>query len=214
MRVGLEQKRHYLYNPTIMTLFSIALVLFFIMDPIGNVSFFNTVLAPYTQKKRFAIVLREMFIALSVMLVFSFFGEFFFQFLQISETTVRLSSGVILFLIAISVIFPSSSNLRTHFSKEVPFIIPLAIPLISGPALLATIMLYAHLVPSPALMLEAIGIAWLASLVILLFAPQIKRLFGTGGLVAAERLMAMILVLIAVQRFMDGVTSFINDYHG
>jgi small neutral amino acid transporter SnatA (MarC family) len=197
-----------------MSLFSITLVLFFIMDPIGNVSSFLTVLAPYDEKKRRYIVLREMGIALLMMLVFNFFGEFFFQFLQISETTVWLTSGVILFLIAIMIIFPSARNIRTKLPTEEPFIIPLAIPLISGPALLATIMLYAHLEPSTLVMLEAIVLAWLASLIILLFAPQVKRICGTGGLVAGERLMAMILILIAVQRFMDGVTSFIHDYHG
>lgn len=197
-----------------MSLFSIALVLFFIMDPIGNVASFLSVLAPYDAKKRRFIVLREMFIALAIMMVFNFFGEFIFQFLEISETTVRLSSGVILFLIALSVIFPGPTAIRLKLPKVEPFIIPLAVPLISGPALSATIMLYAHLEPSYAVMFGAIVLAWFASLIILLFAPEMKRFFGTGGLVAAEKLMGMILILIAVQRFMDGVTSFLNDYNG
>ncbi len=196
-----------------MSVFTIALVLFFIMDPIGNVATFLNVLAPYEPRQRRLIVIREMLIALVVMLTFNFFGEFFFYFLEISETTVRISSGVILFLISLTIIFPSP-NARTELPKTEPFIIPLAIPLISGPALCATIMLYAHLEPSYSVMIEAIFYAWIASLAILLFAPQMKKIFGSGGLTAAERLMGMILVLIAVQRFMDGVSSFIQEYHG
>lgn len=197
-----------------MSLFTISLVLFFIMDPIGNVTAFLEVLEPYEPKKRQWIVFREMLIALLIMLLFNFFGEYFFDILEISETTVRLSSGVILFLIALSIIFPGPTTIRSKLPKVEPFIIPLAIPLIAGPAIMATLMLYSHLVPTYTTMLAAIGMAWLASLVILLFAPQMKSIFGKGGLIAAERLMGMILILIAVQRFMDGVTSFLTVYHG
>lgn len=197
-----------------MSLFTIALVLFLIMDPLGNVATFLTVLSPYGERRRQWIVLREMGIALIAMLIFNCFGEFIFQFLEISETTVRLSSGVILFLIALSIIFPGTQNARCHLPRSEPFIIPLAIPLIAGPALLATVMLYAHLEPSLVVMLEAIFASWLAALAVLMFAPQLKKILGSCGLVAAEKLMGMILILIAIQRFMDGVTSFIQTYHG
>lgn len=197
-----------------MTLFTIALVLFLIMDPIGNVSSFVEVLKPYTPRKRHLIVLREMLFALMILLFFYFFGDYLFKILQISETTVRISSGVILFLIALTIIFPSSRNVRLRLSKEEPFIIPLAVPLIAGPALIATVMLYTHLLTNQTVMFGAILISWFASLAVLMFSGQINRILGQNGLLACEKLMGMILILIAVQRFMDGITSFINVYKG
>ncbi len=195
-----------------MSLFTISLILFFTMDPVGNVSTFLKVLDKYESRQRHLIILREMLFVLVTMLVFSFFGEFFFAFLQLTETTVRLSSGVILFLIALTIIFPGMSNMRTRLPQVEPYIIPLAIPLIAGPATLATVMLFAHLQPSQSIMLGAIMIAWLASLAILLFGAQLKKLMGENGLMACEKLMGMILILLAIQRFMDGITSYLYVY--
>lgn len=197
-----------------MTLFTTALVLFFIMDPMGNISTFLKILEPFDARRRNLIIFREMLIVLAIMLFFSFFGEFFITFLQISETTVRLSSGVILFLIALTIIFPGMRNVRASLPKVEPFIIPLAVPLIAGPALIATIMLFAHLQPRPSTMIAAIFISWFCALVILLFATQLKNLLRNNGLIAFEKLMGMILILISVQRFMDGVHSFFVHYNG
>lgn len=149
-----------------------------------------------------------MFIALLVMIGFNYLGEYIFTFLDLSETTVRLSSGVILFLIGIKILFTSSDSLRANLPKGEPFIFPLAIPLIAGPGLLATIMLYAHLEPYQSIMLAAILIAWFLSALILFFARPIRRLLRANGLMACERLIGMVMVLIAVQRFLEGILLF------
>ena len=194
-----------------MSLLTISLVLFLIMDPIGNVSSFLKMVRGIDPKKQSAIVLREMLIALLVMLLFNFAGEYIFHWLQVSEATVRLSSGVILFLVSVQILFPKLNGIRESVPEEEPFIIPLAIPLITGPSLLATIMLYARIVESVPVMLFAILIAWSASVAILLSSRLLFRSLGVNGLMACEKLMGMVLVLLAVQRFLDGVSQFAHE---
>lgn len=193
-----------------MSLFTIALILFFTMDPVGNISNFLKVLEKYNFKERQWIIVREMGFALLAMFIFSFFGEHIFKYLELSETSLRISSGVLLFLIALTIIFPWL-NMRFQFPKVEPFIIPLAIPLIAGPATLATVMLFAHLQPSFWIMNGAILAAWAAALLLLLAGPYLHRLLGDNGLMACEKLMGMILILLAVQRFMDGITCYIDN---
>lgn len=191
-----------------MSLFSVTLVLLLIMDPIGNISSYLSLVKELNPKREKWIVLREMLIALVFMIGFNYLGEYLFNFLEISETAVRLSSGVILFLIAIKILFTAQDSVRANLPKGEPFIFPFAIPLIAGPALLATIMLYAHLEPLQSVMIIAILIAWFISVIILAFAAPIKKLLGENGLMACERLIGMVLVLIAVQCFLEGIQLF------
>ncbi len=191
-----------------MTTFSIALVLYLIMDPIGNIGSFLSQLSRYPQKKQLWVIVREMFFALIAIFIFSAIGENLFVILDLSETTVRLSSGLILFLVALQILFPTTNSMRENLPKEEPYVIPLAIPLTAGPSLLATVMLYAHLEESNQIMFAGILIAWIAALITLLLGSKLQRLIGDNGLAASERLMGMILVLLAIQRFMEGVMLF------
>lgn len=191
-----------------MSFFHVTLVLFLIMDPIGNLTSYLGMVKELDPKRRSIIVIREMLIALGVMLFFNYVGEFIFDFLGISQTTVTLSSGVILFLIALKILFTSKDSPRANLPEGEPFIFPLAIPLIAGPALMATVMLYASMEPLQEVMLLAIFLAWLFSSLILYFAEPIKRILGTNGLTACERLIGMVLVLVAVQRFLEGILLF------
>lgn len=191
-----------------MSLLSIAFTLLLIMDPIGNIPCYLNLVKELRPARQHWVVIREMLIALVAMIAFNYLGEYIFNFLDISETTVRLTSGVILFLIAIKILFTSRDSIRANLPKGEPFIFPLAIPLIAGPALLATIMLYASLEPYESVMLAAILIAWFISVVILYFAPTIKRVLTPNGLMATERLIGMILVIMAIQRFLEGILQF------
>ena len=193
-----------------LSLLTITLTLFLIMDPIGNLSSFLTLVKDIDPKKVKYIILREMLIALAAMIGFNYLGKYIFSFLELSHLSVQITSGVILFLIAVKFLFPGPSNLRMNLPAGEPFIIPLAIPLIAGPSLLATIMLFADLEPCQPLMLTAIVIAWVASCLIFFLASPLFRLLGKNGLVACERLMAMILVMLAIQRFMEGVQQFLH----
>ncbi len=189
-----------------MSMVSIILILFLIMDPVGNISSFNDLLKGMEPKKQRWIILREMGIAIFLMLAFYGIGDLLLDLLKVSETTVRLASGIILFLAAIKILFPGTKGFRENLKiKDEPFIVPLAIPLVAGPSLLATIMLYAHLDEIQLWLIPAIFIAWLLSTIILFFSGPIKSLLGANGLSACERLMGMVLILLAIQRFLEGV---------
>lgn len=192
------------------TLFALSLVLFLIMDPVGNISSYLKLIDGVPTERRPWVLFREIAIAFAAMIIFNYVGEFIFELLGISETTVRIASGVLLFLIAIKILFPTDDSLRAHLPKGEPFIVPLAIPLVAGPSLLATIMLFARLEASQPLMLTAIAIASIGTLIVFWLAPSLNRVLGKNGLLALEKLMGMVLVLIAVQRIAEGVQEFVK----
>ena len=193
-----------------MSLLTLTLILFLIMDPLGRIKgFINCVkhIEPKAQKR---VIRREMLIALAFMLAFNFLGEYIFDVLQISETTLYLTSGLILFLAAVNIIFPSRIKEELKIPKEEPFIVPMAIPMIASPALLATIMLYAKTEPTLMPMVLAVIIAWFISSLILINSQKLLNVIGTSGITACERLMGLILVLLSVQRFAEGVILLFN----
>lgn len=193
-----------------MNLVTLTLTLFLIMDPIGNVSAFLTMMQGIPPQRVKRVVIREMLIALAAMFLFNYLGEYLFHYLELKEESVRLASGVILFLVAIKILFSAADGYRANIPAQEPFIVPLAIPLIAGPSLLATILLFAHMETCQPLMLTGILIAWMAASVVLLLAPQLYRLLGKNGLIAFERLLAMVLVMLAIQRFMEGIQQFVH----
>jgi multiple antibiotic resistance protein len=89
-----------------------------------------------------------------------------------------------------------------------PFIVPLAVPLLAGPAVLAAVMLYAHQEENEWITIGAIILAWLASTLILLSATFLRKVLGDRGLIACERLMGLLLILISVQMFLGGIHLF------
>lgn len=192
-------------------LFSLTVMFLFIMDPVGNIASYLSVMEGVKPQRRNWVLLREIGIAFAIMILFNYIGEFIFNLLKISEVTVRLASGLILFLVAIKILFPSTNGLRNNLPKEEPWIVPLAIPLIAGPSVLATIMLYARLESSQSLMLGAIILSTLGTLAILASAPYLHRLLNKNGLLALEKLMGMVLVLLGVQRFAEGVQQFVSN---
>ncbi|HXF28940.1 MAG TPA: MarC family protein, partial [Chlamydiales bacterium] len=180
-----------------------------IIDPIGSVRSFLKYTQELKPKRQRQIIFREMLLALVLMVAFNFLGEHLFKLFGISDTTVFVASGVILFIIALQILFPRADQEvpSDPLAKE-PFLVPLAIPIIAGPASLATIMLFADLESDVWMTLGAICIAWAASCFILLFSKTLFRYLGSSGLLAAEKLMGIVLMLLAVQRILAGITIF------
>lgn len=195
-----------------MDFLSITILLYLIMDPIGNIGSFLKLINQVPPERQRWVTIREMLIALFAMLLFFVFGEFLMYILEISQPTLRVGSGVILFLIAIKILFTSKTSLRANLPNEEPFIVPLAIPLIAGPAILASIMLFANMNTNPYEMTAAIVTAWGAAVATLFMAKPLLKAFGRNGLLACERLMGMILVMLAVQRLLEGIKQFIAVY--
>jgi MarC family membrane protein len=188
-----------------MTIASAAFLLFLVMDPLGNVPFFLSALARVEPRRRVWVVLRELLVAYAVLVFFLFAGSPMLHLMHVSQQALTIAGGVILFLIAIRMVFPSAGHAQEEMDGE-PFIVPLAIPYVAGPSALATVILMMSKEPGrwPA-WLAAVTLAWLVSAAIIAGGSALSRLVGRKGLVAMERLMGMVLVAIAVQMFLDGV---------
>lgn len=196
-----------------MDIWSAAVMLFLIMDPLGNLPIFMSVLKMIEPKRRKFILIRELLFALVILYVFLFSGQALLDFLNIQQETVSIAGGIILFLIALKMIFPvkGSSPIGLAAGEE-PYIVPLAIPMIAGPSTLAALILLSN--QSPDRMGDwalALGAAWVVSAAILLFSGLFHRILGERGLAAMERLMGMILVMIAIQMFLNGVGTYFSQ---
>ena len=193
-----------------MTTLSAALLLFLVMDPLGNIPLFLTTLKKVEIKRQRLVVVRELVIALVILVVFLFAGRFLLELLHLTETALTTAGGLILMIIAIRMIFPSRDrSLEEDFEGE-PFIGPLAIPYVAGPSAMATSLLMMSREPERWMdWLFAMLIAWAASAVIIYFASYFSRFLGEKGLIAVERLMGMILVTVAVQMLLTGIGEFV-----
>jgi multiple antibiotic resistance protein len=191
-----------------MSLLSAAVLMFFVMDPLGNVPFFLSALRHVEPARQRFVIARELLIALGVLVFFLFAGQYVLAVLHISETALRISGGVVLLTIALRMIFPTRDNsLREDVTGE-PFIVPLAVPYTAGPSALATELLLVSREPERwPVWLGAVLLAWLATAVILYFATGVSRYLGERGLIAIERLMGMLLITVAVQMLMDGLSQ-------
>jgi multiple antibiotic resistance protein len=141
------------------------------------------------------------------------FGSTLMGMLHIGRESLHIAGGVVLFMISVGMIFPmpwhfgSSLDLR---EQGEPLIVPLAIPLVAGPSTMATIMIFSSRQPERIWLLAgALVAAWVLSTAILMLSAALSRLLGERGLEACERLMGMILTVVAVQMFLDGVRLFI-----
>jgi multiple antibiotic resistance protein len=194
-----------LFNAEIL---SSAVVLFFVMDPLGNIPVFLSLLKDIEPKRRWKIISRELLIALIILLIFLFFGQQLLNLLQLESESVSIAGGIILFIIGIRMVFPSRRGVMGDQLEGEPFIVPLAIPLIAGPSTLATLMLFVHSDPTNMLnWLSVLLIAWAITAVILLSAPIFFKILRKRGLAAIERLMGMILIMISVQMLVTGIKS-------
>jgi multiple antibiotic resistance protein len=181
------------------------------MDPLGNLPVFASILRHIEPKKRRQVLIRELVFALIIMLMFLYAGEAILSFLNLRSESVSIAGGIILFLIAIRMIFPQPGGVVGLAAGEEPFIVPMAIPLMAGPSILAALILLAHTDSSKMLQWTvALVSAWAASAVILLFYKLFNQLLGDKGLTAVERLMGMVLVMISVQMFLDGVARYLS----
>lgn len=196
---------------TRMDVLSAAVTLFLVMDPLGNVPLFLSVLKTVPPARRRTVLLRELVFAYVVLILFLLMGNAMLDFLGLEQEAVSIAGGIVLFLIALRMIFPGQGSLTDGSLEGEPFVVPLAIPLVAGPSTLATLLLLQRTVPSStATLLLVVTIAWLTSSVILLSSTFLYRVLGERGLIALERLMGMLLVMVAVQMLMNGVGSFLR----
>lgn len=186
-----------------------ALTLFLVFDPFGNMVIFHTVLARVSAERRRKVLVRELLFAFAVLMGFLLAGAGILSVLGVRPATLSISGGLLLFLIALGMVFPAKSILQDPSNDGEPFIVPLAVPMIAGPSAIALLLLLSKRFPGemPSAVL-ALTIAWGATAFILLISPLILRLLGPKGTNALERLMGLLLILISVQMFLDGLGEY------
>ncbi len=195
-----------------MTTLSAAILLFLILDPLGNVPVFLGLLRGLPIRRQRHVLARELLIALAVLFLFLFAGKAILGAMHLREESVSIAGGIVLFLIGIRMIFPGEDGVTGHVPEGEPFIVPLAIPLIAGPSGMAAVILLAS--NEPARLGDwslALLLAWAATAAILFSATFLYKLLGRQVLAAVERLMGMLLVALSVQMLMDGVRAYLGS---
>jgi len=194
-----------------MTILSAAILLFLVIDPFGNIPFFLSALKTVDPSRHTRVVARELLVALGVLVLFLFAGPGIMKALGLSDPSLTVGGGVILFLIALRMVLPSTPHPEAAPPGE-PFIVPLAIPYVAGPSALAAVLFITSREPSRRWeWLVALVLAWAVSSLIIALASRLRHVLGDRGLIAMERLMGMVLVAVAVQMLMTGFAQFVGS---
>lgn len=189
-----------------MTIIEIALALFFTLNALGNLPLIIALLSAYSSKRQAWILFREMLFGLALLLFFCFFGQNALRFLQIDASIMRIAGGIILFLLALSMIFPKIREGDPPPIHE-PFIVPIATPIIVGPGTLAMVTVFSYQIPSAKLFVATVS-AWIATTLVLLSSALIKRWIPTPILLGLGRLMGLLLALIATEMEIKGLVEY------
>lgn len=193
--------------------FQTFILLLLVTDPFGNVPLFASALAKVSPQSRPRVIIRECLIAFALLLIFMFYGRIFLKALQLSDISLRIGGGVILFLIALRMVFPQPGGVMGdgEASSE-PFIVPLAVPALAGPSALATVLLFssdqAPIILANVAALTAVALVWL---VVLLGAEKMQRALGNRVMTAFERLMGLILSAMAVEMLLAGIRDYLKS---
>lgn len=195
------------------TFTSAVVILLLVMDPVGNIPLFTAVMREVAPHRRVPIIIRECLIAFAVLLTCVFFGRPLLGMLGLTDIALNIAGGVILFLIALRIIFKHPEGVfgGARESGE-PFIVPLAIPAIAGPTAIATVILLVSRAPERLFeWIGALGVAAVITLALLLFADRIAGYVGPRALAAVDRLMGLLLTAIAIEMLLNGIRSFVQE---
>ena len=196
-------------------IFSTAILIFFILDPLGNIPLLLSILKNIDKSRRSKIIIREMLIGLLILIVFLFFGEQFLSLFHLKAPSITIAGGIIFFAISLKMIFPDPNGGDVFVTKkgDEPLVVPIAVPMIAGPAALATLLVLAktNAEHTGSLFLSLL-LAWFLAAAVLLFSPHLYSLLKEKGLTALERLMGMLLLIMSVQMFIDGLLALVPTF--
>lgn len=196
-----------------MNLFGLSFAFFLIINPIGNAPGIAAIVRQFDIATQKRILLRELVFALIIAYFFLFLGERFLDLLQLGTYSISICGGVLLSITAFDLIFPKAQ--LTHGAeddvtplKKEPFFVPIATPLLSGPCFMTTLMVWANQDIATGVLALAVFFAWLGTVVVVMAAPYLQRIFGKRGIVVLEQFMGMILLFIAIGMMVSGVQLF------
>lgn len=192
------------------SLFSLALTFFIIANPVGNSPAIAALIKDYSFERQKLIMFREAMIAIPIAFFFQFIGEYFLDLIQVKGYALSLCGGILLFFVALDMIFPTDKTVDGQTKKKEPFVFPIATPLISGPGLMTVIMVYSKKVGDHLVISSAIGLCFAAVTVVLMTAPYLQKFLGKKGLLALEQLMGLLVCMIAIDMITSGAGAFIQ----
>ena len=189
---------------------SSVITLALVMDGFGNIPLFIAALKKVAPERRKTVLIRELAIALIIMVAFLFLGKWFLRAFGIHEYSLSIAGGIILFIISVKLVFGGDEEPKNDPKEDEPFVVPLAIPLVAGPAALSMVMITAAQQSNKFITLGAIIVASIINSIILMASFPISNLLGKRGLIAIERLTGMILILMSVDMVMGGISTFMS----
>lgn len=195
-----------------MSLFQIALTFFLVANPIGNSPAIIALVKDFDFDHQKRILIREGLIALFIALFFQYFGELFLGVLHVQDFAVAITGGTLLFIVALGMIFSSGPPDTTKQKKQEPFIVPIATPILSGPGLMAIIMLYSRQEANNVKITLAILLAFAFVLAVVVSAPYLQKVLGKRGLLALEQLMGMLLAMMSAGMVLNGIRLFVEHF--
>jgi MarC family membrane protein len=195
------------------TFVSATVLLVLITDPFGNIPVFINALKPVAAERRVVVILREVAIAFFILLLFMLVGDRFLQMMSLTPVSLKIGGGIVLFLIAIRMIFPRPDIPGALVVPQgEPLIVPLAIPGLAGPSALATVMLLTSQAPGQTIeWIGALTVTMVVCALVLTMAERIQRLLGERTVMAFERLMGLVLVAISVEMVLAGIKTFVHE---
>ena len=199
-----------------MTLASAAALLFLVMDPPGNAVVFPAFVGHLEPGRRRRVLIRELLFALGVMIAFLFVGGPALALLQVGQPALAIAGGVVLFLIALQMTFETPDGAAPGPGGKgqppgEPFFVPLAVPFIAGPSVLATLLLVNARDPARwPVWLAALLTAWAANAAFLLTADLFTGRLGPRATLAMQKLMGLLLTAVAVEQFLAGLAAFLD----
>lgn len=189
---------------------SSVITLALVMDGFGNIPLFIAALKKVAPERRTFVIVRELLIALLIMVLFLFCGKWFLRAFGIGPHSLSIAGGIILFLISINLVFSTDDGATPkNEPKDEPFIVPLAIPLVAGPAALSMVLILAAQYGKLVTLGAVVG-ASVINMAILMCSFPLSKLLGQRGLTAIERLTGMILILMSVDMILGGIRTFVE----
>ncbi len=194
------------------TFASATVLLLLITDPFGSIPIFANALRHVAPERRTRVIVREVLIAFGLLLTFMFIGDAFLRVMGLSGLSLQIAGGVILFLIALRMVFPTPENDSVPSMAGEPLIVPLAVPALAGPSAMATVMLLVSEAPQRRWeWIAALSVTMLVCAIVLVLAERIQKLLGERFVIAVERLMGLILVAVAVEMLLRGIKQFVQQ---
>ena len=193
---------------------SATVLLLLITDPLGNIPLFIAALKNVPKDRRVKVILREVAIAFVILLIFMVIGDRFLRMMHLTDLSLRIGGGIVLFLIALRMVFPHPDGAFGNDPRAggEPFIVPLAIPALAGPSALATVMLLTSQSPGQVPeWISALTVTMIVCAIVLVLAQRIQQWLGERTVMAFERLMGLVLVAISVEMILGGIRVFVHQ---